>query len=171
MLPSLEALEQIFTRSPIEKYYAALLQTLEKYGIMTPARICAFLAQIGHESDEFRAVEEYASGIAYEGRKDLGNTQKGDGIKYKGRGLIQITGRANYAQMSKDLGIDFIKNPHRLKEPFYACLSAGWYWDKHKLNTLADAGDFKAITKKINGGYNGLDHRTALYKKAKGLIW
>jgi putative chitinase len=128
-----------------------------------------------------------ASGKAYEGRKDLGNTQAGDGPKYKGRGLIQITGRANYAALSKDLGTDFIANPALLggknvtacteEQLRNAALSAGWFWDKNKLNAYADKIDisktieadpnlqaFKDLTRRINGGYNGLQDRVARFK-------
>ena len=95
-----------------------------------------FIAQIGHESGQLKYSEEIASGKAYEGRKDLGNTQQGDGVKFKGRGLIQITGRFNYIQLSKDLGEDFIKNPELLSTPKYAVQSACWFWNKNKLNDL-----------------------------------
>ena len=141
-----------------------------KFEIDTPLRLAAFLAQIGHESGRFRYVEEIASGRAYEGRKDLGNTQKGDGMRFKGRGLIQITGRANYTEMSKDLGIDFVSEPWLLKEPEFAVMSACWFWDKRKLNALADEESFRTITKKINGGYNGLEDREKLYAKCKRML-
>ena len=124
------------TEANRQKYIEWLNYFMPKYGIDTDKEVAAFIAQIGHESGQLRYVEELASGKAYEGRKDLGNTQAGDGIKFKGRGLIQITGRANYTQLSKDLGEDFIKNPELLSTPKYAVQSACWFWNKNKLNDL-----------------------------------
>ena len=118
------------------KYIEWLNYFMPKYDIDTDKEIAAFIAQIGHESGQLRYVEEIASGAAYEGRKDLGNTQKGDGKRFKGRGLIQITGRYNYTQLSKDLGEDFVKNPELLSTPKYAVQSACWFWNKNKLNDL-----------------------------------
>jgi putative chitinase len=109
---------------------------MPKYSIDSDKEVAAFIAQIGHESGYLRYSEEIASGKAYEGRRDLGNIYAGDGMKYKGRGLIQITGRYNYAQLSKDLGEDFIKNPELLSTPKYAVQSACWFWNKNKLNDL-----------------------------------
>ena len=124
------------TEANRQKYIEWLNYFMPKYGIDSDKEVAAFIAQIGHESGQLRYVEELASGSAYEGRKDLGNTQVGDGIKFKGRGLIQITGRANYTQLSKDLGEDFIKNPALLSTPKYAVQSACWFWKKNKLNDL-----------------------------------
>ena len=118
------------------KYIEWLNYCMPIYKIDTEKRVAAFIAQIGHESGYLRYSEEIASGKAYEGRRDLGNIYAGDGIKYKGRGLIQITGRYNYAQLSKDLGEDFIKNPELLSTPKYAVQSACWFWKKNKLNDL-----------------------------------
>ena len=124
------------TEANRQKYIEWLNYFMPKYGIDTDKEVAAFIAQIGHESGQLRYVEEIASGAAYEGRKDLGNTQVGDGKKFKGRGLIQITGRYNYTQLSKDLGEDFIKNPELLSTPKYAVQSACWFWNKNKLNDL-----------------------------------
>ena len=124
------------TEANRQKYLEWLNYFMPKYGIDTDKEVAAFVAQIGHESGQLRYVEELASGKAYEGRKDLGNTQGGDGIRFKGRGLIQITGRFNYIQLSKDLGEDFIKNPALLSTPKYAVQSACWFWNKNKLNDL-----------------------------------
>lgn len=124
------------TEANRQKYLEWLNYFMPKYGIDTDKEVAAFIAQIGHESGQLRYVEELASGKAYEGRKDLGNTQGGDGIRFKGRGLIQITGRFNYIQLSKDLGEDFIKNPELLSTPKYAVQSACWFWNKNKLNDL-----------------------------------
>jgi len=147
------------TPANIQKYLTPLNLACEKYAINTPKRISAFLAQLAHESGSLRYVEEIASGSAYEGRKDLGNTQPGDGVKFKGRGLIQITGRSNYKALSVALNFDFIKEPEKLELPGAAALSAGWFWNLRNLNAIADIDDFKKITKKINGGYNGWDDR------------
>jgi len=149
-------------------------QTLQKFLINTPARQAAFLAQIGHESGGLIYTKEIwgptSAQMSYEGRKDLGNSQPGDGKKYMGRGLIQITGRTNYDKVGKALGIDLISNPVLLEQPLAAALSAGWFWQTHGLNDLADKGDFIGITKRINGGTNGLADRQALYAKAKQIL-
>lgn len=158
------------TYTTVEPYVSFLNEYCAKYEINTPLRLAAFLAQIGHESGRFRYSEEIAKGDAYEFRKDLGNIHKGDGKKYKGRGLIQITGRYNYEAISASLGINFIDNPRMLATPEYAVWSACWYWGKHNLNKLADEGKFRDITKKINGGYNGLEDREKLYAKCKQML-
>jgi putative chitinase len=146
------------------KYIDAINATLTAYNISTPLRICHFLSQLGHESGSLRYTEEIASGAAYDtGRlaAALGNTPQadGDGQSYKGRGFIQLTGKTNYRKYSKQSGIDFIANPKLLAEVPYCADSAGWYWATHGLNELADQDNVRAITKKINGGYNGLADR------------
>lgn len=156
-------------------FVQAINDTLTKYQINTPLRVQHFLAQIFHESARLFYVEELASGSAYDVGKlavNLGNTpaDDGDGERLKGRGLIQITGTTNYKAVGKALGIDFFKNPDLLEQPKFAALSAGWYWDKRGLNQFADKDDIKTITKKINGGFNGLDDRQALLIKAKQVI-
>lgn len=158
-----------------------------KYDINTPARQLCFLAQVSHESGGLFYTEELASGTAYEGRKDLGNIIPGDGVKFKGRGLIQITGRTNYQALSIALGVDFINTPTLLggknihlcspDQLKYAALSAGWFWSKTGLNAIADQintqlpidegtnlDNFKLITRRINGGYNGLPDRLHRYQ-------
>lgn len=157
----------------VDKYGQHLIDTMNKFEITSVPRICAFLAQLAHESGSLRYVEEISSGQAYEGRKDLGNTEPGDGVKFKGRGLIQITGRNNYNLVGIYLNVDFINNPALLKTPLYACLSAGWFWDTHKLNVPADINtldSFKLITRKINGGLNGLDDRISHWKAFKQIL-
>nr|WP_286202492.1 glycoside hydrolase family 19 protein [Comamonas sp. JC664] len=134
--------------------------------ITTPKRKAAFLAQLAHESGQLRYMEEIASGAAYEGRRDLGNTQPGDGVRYKGRGPIQLTGRANYRAAGRALGIDLEGNPQRAKDPDVAFRIAGWYWSSRNLNTYADAGNFREVTRRINGGYNGLADREMYYRRA-----
>ena len=154
-------------KSRVQEFLEPLNAAMREFHINTPVRQAAFLAQIAHESGELRYVKEIASGAAYEGRKDLGNTQSGDGMRYKGRGLIQITGRNNYAECGKAMGVDLITNPELLETNDLACRSAAWFWASRGLNDLADKGDFKRITKRINGGYNGLKERQAYYARAK----
>ena len=140
------------------------------YQIIGPKRMAAFIAQIGHESGQLKYVKEIwgptAAQTKYEGRKDLGNTVAGDGSKYRGRGLIQITGRANYMACGEALGLDLIKQPELLEKPQHACMSAAWFWATKGLSTLADAGQFDKITQRINGGQNGAADRQALYVRA-----
>lgn len=149
---------------------AAVVHT-KTYGIFDSGlRLAHFLAQLGHESDGFNAMEEYASGAAYEGRKDLGNTQPGDGKRYKGRGPIQLTGRANYRTYGRQLGFDFERHPEIVAYPSVGMLVACKYWFDRGLNAYADADDILTVTKRINGGTNGLDDRKARLVKAKALI-
>jgi putative chitinase len=145
---------------------------MDEFGIDTPLRQAAFVAQIAHESGSLRYVRELASGAAYEGRGDLGNTQPGDGIKFKGRGLIQITGRSNYRACSVALFGDerLLQTPALLENMAPACRSAAWFWKTHGLNQWADAEDFTRITRIINGGVNGLADRLAFYVRAKGIL-
>ena len=137
---------------------------------MGAKRVAAFIAQIGHESGQLKYVKEIwgptLAQTKYEGRKDLGNTVVGDGSKYLGRGLIQITGRANYMTCGEGLGLDLIKQPELLEKPQHACMSAAWFWATRGLNTLADAGQFDKITRRINGGQNGAAERKTLYEYA-----
>lgn len=149
-------------------YVGFLNRFMPQYGIVTPEQIRMFIAQVAHESGQFRYTRELATGKAYEGRDDLGNIYKGDGVKYKGRGLIQITGRFNYAKVSKALGQDFITNPDLLSTPQYAVQSACWFWQDRNLNRYAS--DIRKCTKAINGGYNGLEERKKFWEKAKKVI-
>ena len=145
-----------------------------RYQINTPLRLAAFLAQVAHESGSLLYVKELASGETYDtGRlaAALGNTpaDDDDGKRYKGRGLIQITGTTNYRACSLGLFGDdrLLRTPELLEQPDNAALSAAWFWDSRGLNALADAGDFRKITKKINGGYNGMEDRLQFYARAK----
>jgi len=151
-------------------FVTALNTAMSRYGIVGTARVAAFIAQVGHESGQLRWVREIwgptPQQAGYEGRADLGNAQKGDGSKYRGRGLIQITGRANYAACGEALGLDLISNPELLELPQHAAMSAAWFWSTNGLNTLADQGQFAKITRRINGGLTGQDDRQALYDKA-----
>jgi putative chitinase len=115
-------------------------------------------------------MEEIASGAAYEGRKDLGNTQPGDGKRFKGRGPIQLTGRANYQKYGQLLGLDLVNDPTIAATKEVGFRIAGQYWKLNGLNELADQQQFKAITKRINGGYNGLDDRIKYYDRAKKVM-
>lgn len=157
-------------RKKIPLFLPLLNHCFEEFDISTPLRQAAFLAQIAHESGQLNYLEELASGAAYEGRKDLGNIQKGDGVRFKGRGLIQVTGRANYEACSKALGEDFIDDPELLALPLNAVRSAGWFWKTHGLNELADIPDFLKITKRINGGVNGYPQRLSYYVLAKQIL-
>lgn len=144
------------------------------YGIDTPERLAAFFAQIGHESGSLRYVREIADGSAYEGRRDLGNLVPGDGARYRGRGLIQLTGRDNYRQMRDLLDHlgppDFLDFPAALEEPQWAAWSAAAWWHSRHLSDLADAGDFDAITRRINGGTNGAADRRQRWERAKAAL-
>lgn len=171
--------------------YAPLLNDiLPKWDIDTTPRIQMFLAQVGHESGSFRYVREIASGNAYEGRTDLGNLFPGDGKLFKGRGLIQVTGRANYQACSLALfgSNKLLQNPDILATPQYAVESACWFWKTKGLNELCDkpedwtkeiprAGEpprvftkIQWITKKINGGLNGIKERQEIYKRAQEIL-
>lgn len=155
-----------FAKARIPSFVAPLNGAMHEFHINSPIRQAAFIAQIAHESGELRYVEELASGAAYEGRVSLGNTQPGDGMKFKGRGLIQITGRNNYHECGKALGVDLITNPELLETNGLACRSAAWFWASRGLNDLADKGDYIRICRRINGGTNGLKERQAYYAKA-----
>lgn len=152
------------------KYLPYFNQYLKEYGITTDVRLWAYLSQIGHESGQLRYSEEIASGKAYEGRKDLGNTFEGDGIRFKGRGLIQLTGRANYQSLSNSFGVDFIQEPELLQEPEWAVKSSLWFWKAKNLNTIADSGNFELLTRRINGGLTGLSDRLEIFERCKKYI-
>lgn len=172
----------------IDAYLPHLNNFLPVYEINTPQRVGGFIAQVGHESANFSAVREYASGQAYEGRKDLGNDQPGDGVMYKGRGLIQITGKGNYKWCSRDLFKDdrLITTPDLLTTPQYAVQSACWFWKTAKpMNGVSDHPEdwtrvwehngktytkIQWMTLLINGGQNGIDERTANYNRARTVL-
>ena len=151
-------------------FVSVLNTAMNRYQIVGLKRVAAFIAQIGHESGQLKYVKEIwgptKAQVKYEGRADLGNTVKGDGSKYRGRGLIQITGRANYEVCGEALGLDLVNQPELLEKPQHACMSAAWFWASRGLNTLADAGSFSNITSRINGGQNGAADRQGLYAKA-----
>ena len=154
----------------VELYLPYLLTKMEDRMINTPLRRSHFLAQIGHESGALRYNEELASGAAYEDRKDLGNTEDGDGMRFKGRGLIQLTGRANYYDYGNSIGIDLTIEGNWLnvaRDPELAVDVACWFWEAHELNQLADADDVVAVTRRINGGTNGLADRKSYLARAR----
>lgn len=157
-----------------EDIIAPLVQYLNKYmpqyEVNTYLRVCHFLAQAAHEAASFRTLEEYASGAAYEGRRDLGNTQKGDGVRYKGRGIFQLTGRANYRTIGAKLGYDLENNPRLAQTHEVSVLTALEYWKSRNLNPLADADNVELITRRINGGLNGFADRKKYLAKAKTVI-
>jgi len=161
-------------------FASALTLAMDKYQINTRLRMAAFIAQVGHESGQFRYVKEIG-GDQYLSKYDtgalakrLGNTPEadGDGQKYRGRGLVQITGRDNYLACSKALFGDnrLLSTPELLEQAEWACKSAAWFWNSRNLNALADAGDMSGITKRINGGFNGLAERLAFYERAKKVL-
>ena len=157
--------------SQVAGIFVSVLNTaMSHYQIVGTKRVAAFIAQIGHESGQLKYVREIwgptKAQAKYEGRADLGNTVAGDGSKYRGRGLIQITGRANYAECGEALGLDLINHPELLEKPQHACMSAAWFWASRGLNPLVDAGKFDTITRRINGGQNGATDRQELYARA-----
>ena len=191
--------EQLTALGIDEKWYKPLMDTFIKYNISTTQRQACFIGQCQHESANFTKLEEglnysasrlmavwpsrfpnldvanqYANNpekIAnkvYGGR--MGNVEDGDGWKYHGRGLIQLTGKDNYANCGSGLGVDLLSNPEWVATPEYAALSAGWFWGKRGLNALADSGDIETMTKRINGGLNGLDDRKAKIAKALSVL-
>ena len=187
--------EQLAALGIDEKWLEPLNNTFDKYEINTPKRQAAFIGQCSHESGNFKTLQEnlnysaeglmktwpsrfptkevadqYArqpakiAGKVYNGR--MGNTSEEEAAKYLGRGLIQLTGKENYANCGSGIGVDLLADPTLLLDPRYATLSAGWFWNKKGLNALADAGDAVTITKRINGGALGLDDRLAKTDKA-----
>lgn len=147
---------------------------MEEYDINTRERQAAFVAQVLHESGLLKYTTEIwgptPAQIRYEGRADLGNTQPGDGKRFMGRGLLQTTGRSNYARTGKALGVDLLEHPEFLATSLLASRSAGWFWKVNGCNEIADSGDFTRLTKKINGGINGLEDRERLWDMARRLF-
>lgn len=169
----LEGIMPAAQSSRVDLYLPFLVRNMAKRAITTPLRVAHFLAQIGHESGALRFNEEIASGAAYEGRSDLGNTQPGDGRRFKGRGLIQLTGRANYKQYGAAIGVDLTVDDNWLKvaeDPSLAVDVACWFWETREINALADADDVKAVTRKINGGLNGLEDREGYLGRSRYLL-
>jgi putative chitinase len=147
-----------------------LNQHMPRYEVNNYLRVCHFLSQAAHESASFRTLEEYASGAAYEGRRDLGNTQRGDGVRYKGRGIFQLTGRANYRTIGAKIGKDLENNPTLAATHEVSVLTALEYWNSRNLSRWADADNVERITRLINGGLNGFDDRKKYLARCKQII-
>ena len=161
--------------APLAGIGAALAKYAPQFGLLdNPARLANFVGQTCHESGCFRYLREIwgptRTQAGYEGRRDLGNTQPGDGKRFMGRGLIQVTGRANHVDMAMRTGLPLVEHPELLEQPDAAVLSACVYWKTRNLNALADAGQEDAITRRINGGTNGLADRRARVATAKGML-
>jgi putative chitinase len=184
----------------LEKYVEPLNKTFEKFEINTPDRIAMFLAQVGHESggltkiqenlnykparlaqifpkyfrdvdpDDYGGKPEMIANRVYANRMGNGDEDSGDGYRFRGRGLIQLTGRNNYESFAEDMEMDLDAAVEYLGTPEGACMSAGWFWDQNDLNDLADKGDITRCTKKINGGTIGLEERTELFEEAKTIF-
>lgn len=152
------------------RYLPLLNRALAESSINTLPRKAAFLAQVAHESGELKWFEELASGAAYEGRADLGNTQPGDGRRFKGRGPLQITGRNNYTQAAKALDLELVKHPELAATPTVGFRTSAWYWRSRGLNDYADRGDFEGLTRRINGGLRGYDSRLRYYRRALNVL-
>jgi predicted chitinase len=174
-------LRQIMPRLPppqLQRYLPHLNRAMQRHGVDTMLRTAAFVAQLAHESAQLRFMEEIWGPIPAQLRYEppsrlaarLGNTEPGDGRRYKGRGPIQITGRFNYRHYGELLDIDLVAAPERAAEPDVAFETAGLFWQSNGLNELADAQDFVALTRRINGGVNGLDDREEYYARAKALL-
>lgn len=171
-LAQLTSVFRTLSEASYRSYLPHLNAAMGEFWVTTARRISHFLGQLGHESVGLKYMEEIADGSAYEGREDLGNVYAGDGRRYKGRGPIQLTGRANYRAAGAALGLDLEGNPARAADPDVAFRIAGWYWASRNLNFYADQGDagFDAITYRVNGGYNGYEDRLAYYNRAKTVL-
>ena len=154
----------------INTYTPLLNRYMHNYNICGKLRESAFIATIIHESGSLRYTEEIASGKAYEWRKDPGNVQAGDGERYKGRGLLQLTGRTNYTLASNALGVDFVNHPELLEEPEFATMVSCWWWKMKGLNEVADTGDFRKVTRIVNGGFTGMADRQKFYDRAMEIL-
>lgn len=157
-------------REVLDGLAKVLPDVMDEYNIDNHLRAAHFLSQLAHESDHFRTLEEYASGSQYEGRRDLGNVKRGDGRRYKGRGPIQLTGRFNYRKYGNKLGVDLENNPELAERPDIGAKTAALFWVENGLNELADRDNVKHVTRRINGGYNGLEDRIAKLKRAKRVL-
>jgi putative chitinase len=172
-LQELKAICVSLKSAMLQPFVDPLNAAMAEFNVDNIEREAMFLAQVAHESGGFYYVEEIASGIAYEGRQDLGNTDPGDGVRFKGRGLIQITGRANYSKCSEALynyPSKLLSNPELLSQLPDSARSAAWFFESHGCNDLADAGDFVLCTKRINGGLNGYQDRLAYWERAKNTL-
>jgi predicted chitinase len=155
------------SRKDAERYLPLMEAAMRENDVTNEMRARMWLAQVGHESGSLVYFEELASGAAYEGRADLGNTQPGDGKKYKGRGPIQVTGRSNYTNAGNGLRLPLVDKPEMAADPTHAFRVSGWWWKANGLNPISDTGDVVAATKRINGGTNGLSDRQSRYELAR----
>lgn len=151
----------------VEAIAPVFAATLDRYQIDTLLRIAHFMGQVTHECAGFRTTEEFADGSAYEGRRDLGNLHRGDGPRYKGRGLLQLTGRANYRRLGAVLGLPLEDDPELAGDPVISLRIACEYWKDRRINDPADRDDLVTVTRRVNGGTNGLADRGEYLKKAK----
>lgn len=165
-LSQLQAIMPRLPEAKARRYLPLLQSAMDEAHIDTPLRVAAFLAQLAHESGELRWFEEFATGDAYEGRRSLGNTQPGDGRRFKGRGPIQLTGRTNYRRAGHALGLHLEERPWLASVPENGFRIAAWYWASHRCNELADASDFEGVTRAINGGMSHWHERVAYYERA-----
>jgi putative chitinase len=156
-----------FAKSRVHVFAAPLTNAMLEFRIASLEDKAAFLAQVAHESGSLVYMREIADGSAYEGRKDLGNTEPGDGKRFPGRGPIQITGRTNYLHCGKALGLDLIAHPELLEQPTHGCRGSAWFWQSRGLSALAERQAFGTITKRINGGFNGIDDRLVHWLRAR----
>lgn len=160
-------------KSAIVDHVNALDAAFDRFDIYTPDRICAALAQFAHETGGFRWLRELGSVRylrRYEGRKDLGNTQPGDGARFRGRGYIQITGRDNYTRMAERLNLPLLDQPELAQQPAIAARISACWWAEHRLNELADGRRFRSITRIINGGLNGYEDRQRRYRQLLEMV-
>lgn len=156
-------------------YFEGFNKAMFKYDITNILRKSFFLANVMHETGGMKWLEEIwgptPTQQRYEGRLDLGNTEEGDGYRFRGRGAFMLTGRANYQEFSEAVGVDVVANPELVSEDPLAIVSAGWYWHTRNINPLADIEDHIAVTRKINGGTNGLDNRKQWQKKIFNILY
>lgn len=192
----LQSVMSKITAENLEKYTEPLSHAMERYQINTPLRIAAFLAQLAHESNHLKySVEnlnysaerllkifpkyftaetaklyerqpEKIANKVYANRMGNGDEASSEGYRFRGRGPLQCTGKDNYATLTKEIGVDFVANPELLEGPVYGALSAGAFWSRNKINEIADTGDVEKVTKRVNGGINGLEERREYYKTA-----
>lgn len=151
----------------VEALAPLLTAKLPTYQITSRNNIAHFLAHAAHETDSFRVLEEYASGRKYEGRVDLGNVEQGDGVRFKGRGIFQLTGRANYRRFGDRLGLDLVAQPALAADPAVSVDVACLYWNDRRMGAKAERDDIVATTRAINGGLNGLEDRKRKLAAAK----
>lgn len=154
----------------LDPHLPYIAPAMEAGGITSRRRVAAFLAQLAHESCEFQYMEEIADGRDYEWRNDLGNVQPGDGPRFKGHGPIQITGRKNHRRCGEALGLDLLADPTLICRPEHGTRAAVWFWNDNDLSPLADVDWFVTITRRINGGTNGLEDRLGYWRRNRELL-